>query len=68
MIVQYCGYYVYYPIEEETKNTLVVLLSVIVTLVVTLAIFILYSVLIVTVVVKGGILWVYDLIFSVTHT
>jgi len=56
--LQYCGYYVYYPIEEETKITLVVLLCVIATLVLALAIFILYSVLIVTVVVKGGILWV----------
>ena len=40
------GYYVYYPIEEDKHNTLVVLLSVLVTLVVTLAIFILIAVII----------------------
>lgn len=67
-LLQYCGYYVYYPIEEETKTTLVILLSVIATLVVTLAIFILLVVVIVFDVVKGGFLWDIDLTFSVTHT
>ena len=43
------GYYVYYPIEEDKHNTLVVLLSVIDTPVVTLAILILIVVTIVIV-------------------
>ena len=67
LVWQYCGCYVYYPIEEETKTTYVILLSVIVTLVVMLAIFIYIGLSYYFNGLKGILYGLYGVIFIVQH-